>query len=86
MSPATWWAAVYEDTAEAVAAWLAGNRLAGSPSAANYFLNLVTDSTPIRHCREKFDILFENLQPQLGWNFAAAAYLTHSAECRTNKT
>jgi hypothetical protein len=25
MSPATWWAAVYEDTAEAVAAWLAGN-------------------------------------------------------------
>jgi hypothetical protein len=61
MSPATWWAAVYEDTAEAVAAWLAGNRLAGSPSAANYFLNLVTDSTPIRHCREKFDILFENL-------------------------
>jgi hypothetical protein len=56
MSPATWWAAVYEDTAEAVAAWLAGNRLARSPSAANYFLNLVTDSTPIRHCREKFDI------------------------------
>lgn len=25
MSPANWWAAVYEDTAEAVAAWLAGN-------------------------------------------------------------
>jgi hypothetical protein len=76
MSPATWWAAVYEDTAEAVAAWLAGNRLAGSPSAANYFLNLVTDSTPIRHCREKFDILFENLHVCRRWRCWPAACAT----------
>jgi hypothetical protein len=34
----------------------------GSPRAANYFLNLVTDSPPIRHSCEKFVILFENLQ------------------------
>jgi len=40
---------------------MAPERPAGSPRAANYFLNLVTDSPPIRHSCEKFVILFENL-------------------------
>src|ERR1700741_5229633 len=47
---------------------MAPERPAGSPRAANYFLNLVTDSPPIRHSCEKFVILFENL-PECRFSF-----------------